>query len=314
VQGTPADDIGDADIRRSLVTHLISAAAVSGTVRTPTGGALTPIESVHASAGAERRHEQINGDPNGRTVMPCRRTIWRKALHVVAGTCAALPLSAGAQGAGASGAPSPPTCRRPGVVGFNWGQSMIPGRREPVTPCHNSLAERRFVMFAFRTVAAAVVLTTVGISAVAQTPSADERAIRDLIARYDRGESVARTADDILWTADFARPVIGRQRGGFLFYVEPFTPDLVAAARAAAAASPRVPGSRRRVTTPVRIEIAQSGDLAYEFSNSDLSFDLKSGGRDVTTSSVLRVWKKEEGQWKIAALFARPHDVEATAR
>ena len=168
-------------------------------------------------------------------------------------------------------------------------------------------------MFAFRTLAAAVMLTAVGTAAAAQTPSADERAIRDLIARYDRGESVARTADDILWTADFARPVIGRQRGGFIVYVEPFTPDQVAAARAAAAASPRVPGSRRRVTTPVRIEIAQSGDLAYEFSNSDLIFDLKSGGRDVTTSSVLRVWKKEEGQWKIAALFARPHDLEAGA-
>ena len=164
-----------------------------------------------------------------------------------------------------------------------------------------------------RTVAAAVVLTALGISAAAQTPSADERAIRDLIARYDSGESVARTADDILWTADFARPVIGRQRGGFIVYVDPLTPEQVAAARAAAAASPRVPGSRRRVTTPVRIEIAQSGDLAYEFSNSDLSFDLKNGGRDVVTSSVLRVWKKEEGQWKIAALFARPHDVEAGA-
>jgi hypothetical protein len=166
-------------------------------------------------------------------------------------------------------------------------------------------------MFTFRTVATAVMLTATGISAAAQTPSADERAIRDLITRYDRGESVARTADDILWTPDFARPVIGRQRGGFLVYVEPFTPDQVAAAREAAAASPRVPGSRRRVTMPVRIEIAQSGDLAYEFSNSDLIFDLKSGGRDVTTSSVLRVWKKEQGQWKIAALFARPHDVEA---
>ena len=168
-------------------------------------------------------------------------------------------------------------------------------------------------MFAFRTLVAAVVLTAVGISVAAQTPSADEGAIRDLIARYDRGESVARTAEDILWTADFPRPVIGRQRGGFNVYVEPFTPDQAAAARAAAAASPRVPGSRRRVTTPVRIEFAQSGDLAYEFSNSDLIFDLKSGGRDVTTSSVLRVWKKEEGQWKIAALFARPHDVEAGA-
>jgi hypothetical protein len=78
------------------------------------------------------------------------------------------------------------------------------------------VSEWRVVTFAFRTVAAAAVLTAAGISAAAQTPSADERAIRDLIARYDRGESVARTADDILWTPDFARPVIGRQRGGFL--------------------------------------------------------------------------------------------------
>lgn len=62
----------------------MSAAVVSGTVRTPTGGALTTIESVHASAGAERRYEEIDGDPNRRTVMRCRRTIWRKALHVVA--------------------------------------------------------------------------------------------------------------------------------------------------------------------------------------------------------------------------------------
>jgi hypothetical protein len=168
-------------------------------------------------------------------------------------------------------------------------------------------------MIGFRAVAAAAVLAAVGISAAAQTPSADEREIRDLIARYDRGEAVARIADDILWTADFPTPVIGRQRGGFIVYVDPATPEQVAAARAAAAASPRVPGSRRRVTTPVRIEIAQSGDLAYEFSNSDLSFDLKNGGRDVTASSVLRVWKKEDGQWKIAALFARPHDSEAAS-
>ena len=47
-------------------------------------------------------------------------------------------------------------------------------------------------MIAFRTVAAAFVLAAIGISAEAQTPSADERAIRDLVARYD-GESALTT-------------------------------------------------------------------------------------------------------------------------
>ena len=53
----------------------------------------------------------------------------------------------------------------------------------------------------------------------------------------------------------------------------------------------------------MRIEIAKSGDLAYEFSNSDVRFDLKSGQEEITIpASVLRVWKKDGGQWKIAAM------------
>jgi hypothetical protein len=30
-------------------------------------------------------------------------------------------------------------------------------------------------------------------------------------------------------------------------------------------------------------------------------------------ASVLRVWKKEDGQWKIAALFAHPHYQDAAS-
>jgi ketosteroid isomerase-like protein len=57
----------------------------------------------------------------------------------------------------------------------------------------------------------------------------------------------------------------------------------------------------------VRIAIAQSGDLAYEFSNSEVVFDLKNGERETAVpASVLRVWKKDRGQWKMAAMFARP--------
>ena len=161
-------------------------------------------------------------------------------------------------------------------------------------------------MLCIRTVAAAAVLA-VTTSAEAQSPSADERAIRDLIARYDRGESVPLTAEMIYWTGPFKRPTVGSQTR------EPLPVDQQpSSAPVPGVSSERVPGSRRRVTTPVRIEIAKSGDLAYEFSNSEVVFDLKNGEREsAVPSSVLRVWKKDGEQWKIAALFARPHYQEA---
>ena len=156
-------------------------------------------------------------------------------------------------------------------------------------------------MMCIRTLAAAAVLASIAISAEAQSQSADERAIRDLIARYDQGESVARTDDMILWSGEFKRPIVGSQKR------EELPADQQPSARVPGAPSTRVSFSRRRVTTPVRVEIAKSGDLAYEFSNSELIFDLKNGERETIPSSVLRVWKKDGGQWKIAAMFARPH-------
>ena len=156
-----------------------------------------------------------------------------------------------------------------------------------------------------RTLAAVAVLVSMAMSAEAQ--SADERAIRDLIARYDKGESVTRTDDAIFWSGEFKRPTVGSQKR------EALPADRrPSSARVPGSPSARVPGSRRRVTTPVRIEIAKSGDLAYEFSNSELIFDLQNGEREAAIpSSVLRVWKKDGGQWKIAVMFARPHYQEA---
>jgi len=154
-------------------------------------------------------------------------------------------------------------------------------------------------MLSLRTLAAAALLVSLAVSGRAQSRSADEFAIRDLIARYDRGE-VVRTEDMIVFSGDLKRPRVGSQKPDEL------PPDRQPSARIPP--SERVPFSRRRVTTPVRIEIAQSGDLAYEFSNSELSYELRKGGRAAIDSSVLRVWKKDGGQWKIAAMFARPHD------
>jgi hypothetical protein len=158
-----------------------------------------------------------------------------------------------------------------------------------------------------RTPAAAAVLASIAVSAEAQSQSADERAIRDLIARYDAGESVVRTDNVVFWTGEFKRPTVGSQRSEALP-----ADQRPSSAPVPGSPSARVPGSRRRVTTPVRIEIATSGDLAYEFSNSELVFELQNGEREAAIpSSVLRVWKKDGGQWKIAAMFAHPHYQEA---
>ena len=161
-------------------------------------------------------------------------------------------------------------------------------------------------MLVVRTLAVAAVFTSLAGSVAAQSSSssADERAIRDLIARYDKGERISRSDDSVLWAGDSRRPTLGSQPR------EPLPADEQPSVQVGGAPA-RTPNSRRRITTPVRIEVATSGELAYEFSDSELTFDLENGAREAILSSVLRVWKKDAGQWKIAAMFARPHYREA---
>ena len=135
---------------------------------------------------------------------------------------------------------------------------------------------------------------------VAQTTQTDEQQIRALIAKYDAGQSQGMgTKDRIFWSGALKRPTVGSEKG-----------EEVPSDRRL---SERVPGSQRNKTTVVRIEVAKSGDLTYEFSNSEVSFDLKSSKRESLQNSTLRVWKKEAGEWKIAAQFSRPHYQEPAA-
>ena len=136
-----------------------------------------------------------------------------------------------------------------------------------------------------------------GAAVVAQTSgSPDERAIRDAITRFDRDPKNMATSDLIFWSGAFRRPTIGKERAEEV--------------KGEGQISNRVPNSQRTTTTPVRIEVAKSSDLAYEFSNSEVSFDLKDGRHVTLHPAVLRVWRKESGQWKIAAHFARPIEQE----
>jgi ketosteroid isomerase-like protein len=137
-----------------------------------------------------------------------------------------------------------------------------------------------------------VVLAAVSVDAQ-QALTADEKQIRSLIAAADAGKPLPAAKDRIFWSGAIRTPVVGSQQA-----------EEVPSDRRL---SLRVPGSQKSKTTVCRIEIAKSGDLAYEFSDSELSFDLKDGKRESLPTSALRVWKKEGGEWKVAAQFSRPH-------
>jgi ketosteroid isomerase-like protein len=157
------------------------------------------------------------------------------------------------------------------------------------------------MMFKSRIAVVAVFLVIVSASASAQTAmSADEKAIRDAIARFDRGETRGLyAADRVFWSGAYRKPTVGADPGEEI--------------PSANQPSARVPNSQRNQTTPVRIEIAKSGDLAWEFSDGVISFDMKDGRKVSFPQGILRVWRKEGADWKIAAIFTRPHDQTAPA-
>jgi ketosteroid isomerase-like protein len=122
---------------------------------------------------------------------------------------------------------------------------------------------------------------------------ADEAAIRALIAQRDAGTALPSMPDRVLWLASFQKPVVGDE-----------APVLRTHERGI---ENRVPGTSRNSTTVRRIVIAESGDLAYEFSDGQLDFDLKAGDHITSANSTLRVWQKQDGQWKMAAGFTITH-------
>ncbi len=146
-----------------------------------------------------------------------------------------------------------------------------------------------------------VIVLVIGFLAVASSRvrgagsnAAEEAAIRKLIAAGDQtGRSAGPAmADGIFWSGQFKRPIVGTEKG------ERFP-----------GADDRVAGSQKTKTEPIRIVIADSRDLAYEYSKGTFEFDRKSGEHVSFDLGLLRVWQKEGGGWKVAATFMRPYDV-----
>ncbi len=129
----------------------------------------------------------------------------------------------------------------------------------------------------------------------ADTTSAEETAaIRKQIVALDAGTHGLVLPDKIFWSGAFKRPIIGDEKP------EPFARET--------APEQRIPDSEKTRTAPIRIVVAGSRDLAYEYSKASVEYDLKSGKHVSFDTGLLRVWQKDGGVWKMAALFIRPYD------
>jgi hypothetical protein len=110
-------------------------------------------------------------------------------------------------------------------------------------------------------------------------PDADEEAAILCRSRSEgRGglEGVPQLAERVIWTGAEKRPMVGEHT--------------------------------TIKTEPTRVVIADSRDLAYEYGKVTTEFDLKSAEHVKLEAGLLRVWQKQDGNWKEAAAFARPYD------
>jgi hypothetical protein len=135
----------------------------------------------------------------------------------------------------------------------------------------------------------------------AGTNAAEEAAIRKQIAAYDASYSSSGNRgafvlpDEVFWSGSYKRPIL-----------RPAVPEDV---NREGSAINRVPGSQRNSKTQViRIVVADSHDLAWEYNKHTVEFDLKTGGHMSFDVGQLRAWQKQAGEWKIAADFNFRYD------
>jgi hypothetical protein len=132
-------------------------------------------------------------------------------------------------------------------------------------------------------------------SASMQDLKSDEAEIRSIISRSNESRGpLPVLPGHVFWSGAYKAPVMGDEKP-----VE---------RSGAGAPSNRVPGSQRVIATVNKIEVAKAGDMAWEYSTNRTSYEIKGSGRHEFTASSLRVWRKDGGQWKVAAQFIRPHE------
>ena len=125
----------------------------------------------------------------------------------------------------------------------------------------------------------------------------EERAIRARIGELERvlTDDAALVSDDIVYvTGQYEQPLEGKQA--------------IAEARKRLRQEPsRARTNEKRTTTVKRLRVADSGELAYEYSDATNEFDRPDGTHVAGTVSMLRVWRKIGDIWKVEAAFIRPN-------
>jgi hypothetical protein len=126
--------------------------------------------------------------------------------------------------------------------------------------------------------------------------AAEEAAIRKQIVLSDqKGRAALSLPDASFWSGAYKRPMVGADKGQ--------------AIGGEGGIEDRVPESEKTKTEPMRIVVSDSHDLAYEYSKSALEFTTKKSGKHINfDDGILRVWQKQGGVWKEAAMFAFPYD------
>jgi ketosteroid isomerase-like protein len=152
----------------------------------------------------------------------------------------------------------------------------------------------RFVL-----VLSALLLSVTALPAQQIDLAREEAAIRAAI----HGEREPMIEVPIIWTGAYPEPIVGRV----------FQNGQPASSYASLRSNQR--RDERTGFDVVRIGVSRAGDLAYDFSNHTLTFTQADTGERVTSrGSILRVWTKEDGQWKVAALFQMPHNRAPSVR
>jgi hypothetical protein len=121
---------------------------------------------------------------------------------------------------------------------------------------------------------------------IAQNGKCTDSMIREAAAK----DSTSKTSDSFFFSGALDKPVIGESERE--------------------AARKKVSAERtnsRHPMTPQRIVVSSSGEMAYEYGTSQVSFeDKKTGKHEDFLAAYLRVWKVEEGQCKEAAMISEP--------
>ena len=129
--------------------------------------------------------------------------------------------------------------------------------------------------------------------------TSDEKAVWALIE--SSGQTWPKVMDDVIYVSGaYPRPIIGRK-------IEPSATGM-----AEADAEMKKRSGVVLKTRPQKVVVAKAGDMAYGFALFEMEFDRPdSAGKSEHVKfegSQLTVWRKADGEWRLAASFNRPNE------